>query len=225
MSVLAFDYDIFHELLVEATRAAFRRLQRELPEEAFYVYALQASADHSNVCIYADTEEQLSRLTSIQQRKHATSWYAGLDLEALRRALRYGPNAYLCPSIVSGYFADLNAIIAERAQILFDAQKALEAELPEEEAYERFAPHRRAFVSVCVNTLKQLEAEGLFGRGAARHQVLVSFLSGEIYHEAYLQYGLDLNPPQVIERFLDEMVAAAKVSEVIQENMLRNAQM
>lgn len=222
---LAFDYDLFYDMLVEAARAAFRRLQTELPEEAFYVYALHASADFSQLCIYADTEEQLSRLTSIQLRKYAATWYQGLDLEELRRALRYGPNAYLCPGLVAGYFDEVNAIAAQRAQILFDAQKLLAAETSEEEAAERIAPHQRALVGVCLHVLKQLEAEGVFGRGAARHNVLVSFLAGEVYHEAYLQYGLDLNPPTVLERFIGEMVAASQVSQVIQDNMWRSAQM
>ena len=225
MTDLAFDYDLFYEMLVEAARAAFRRLQRELPDEAFYVYALHASADYSSLCIYADSEEQLSRLTSIQLRKYAATWYQGLDLEELRYALRYGPSAYLCPSLVAGYFTDVNAIAAERAQILFDAQRALAQDMAEEAAAERLAPHRRAFVSVCLHVLKQLEAEGVFGRGAVRHNVLVSFLAGEVFHEAYLQYGLDLNPPTVLERFIAEMVAASQVSQVIQDNMRRSAQM
>ena len=167
----------------------------------------------------------MSRLTSIQLRKYANTWYQGLDLEELRHALRYGPNAYLCPSLVSGYFEDVNAIAAERAQILYAAQKALLHELSEEAAVERMAPHRRAFVGVCLHVLKQLEAEGVFGRGAARHNVLISFLAGEVFHEAYLQYGLDLNPPTVLERFLAQMVAASQVSQIIQDNMWRSAQM
>ena len=225
MLEIAFDYDLFREWLTDAARAAFRRLQNELPDETFYVYALHASADHSTLCIYADTEEQLSRLTSIQLRKYATTWYEGLDLEELRRALRYGPNAYLCPGLVQDYFAEVNAITAERAQWMQAALNKLSEDMPQEDAYERLAPHRGAFVSVCVHVVKQLEAEGVFGRGALRHNTLVSFLVGEIFHEAYLQYGFDLNPPTVIERFLDEMVVAAQVSQVIQENMLRGAQM
>ena len=110
-------------------------------------------------------------------------------------------------------------------QAIHTALQRLAEDMPHEAAYERLAPHRGAFVSVCVNALKQLEAEGIFGRGTRRHKTLVSFLAGEIYHEAYLQYGLDLNPPTVIEGFLAEMVAAAQVSEVIQENMWRSAQM
>lgn len=225
MLELAFDYDLFYEWLVDAARSAFKRLQSELADESFYVFALHASADFSQMCIYADTEEQLSRLTSIQLRKYATTWYEGLDLEELRRALRYGPNAYLCPSLVADYFNEVNVITAERAHALHTAQQKLAQDMTHEAAAERLAPHRGAFVSVCVHVLKQLEAEGVFGRGASRHQVLVSFLVGEIFHEAYLQYGLDLNPPTVIERFLGEMVAASKVSEVIQENMWRSAQM
>lgn len=53
----------------------------------------------------------------------------------------------------------------------------------------------------------------------------MTFVSGVVYHEAYLRYALDLNPPAVVERFLGELVAAADVSQVIQENMWRYAQM
>jgi hypothetical protein len=225
MLEIAFDYDLFREWLADAARSAFRRLQNALPDETFYVYALHASADHSQLCIYADSEEQLSRLTSVQLKKYATTWYDGLDLEELRRALRYGPNAYLCPALVQDDFAEVNGICAERARLLQAAQQKLAEEMPAEAAYEALAPHRQAFISVCIYVLKQLEAEGVFGRGARRHDTVVSLLVGEIYHEAYLQYGLDLNPPTVMERFVGEMVAASQVSQVIQDNMLRGAQM
>ncbi|MFO7323658.1 MAG: DUF4303 domain-containing protein [Chloroflexota bacterium] len=222
---LPFDYDHFSTLLLDAARNAFLRLQRERAGETFYLFALHASEDFANFCIVADTEEALDRLTHAQYQKYRHSWYDGLSFSELRQVLRYGAGEYFCPDAYRPLFDEVNAVASRRSRQLYEAQQQLTSEGGADYAQEALLPYRRAMISVCLRVLKQLEAEGIFGPRERRYEVLVTFLSGMIYHEAYLQYALDLNAPQVVERFLGELVAAADVSQIIQENMWRHAQM
>jgi hypothetical protein len=85
----------------------------------------------------------------------------------------------------------------------FDAVNKLLARAEREGLYEMYGG---VLEGLCIDVLKELDAAGTFGTGAAREQVVlgVCYIGGDNSEKEFLGWGKQVNPPKVFKRLKAE---------------------
>jgi len=185
-----FDFEQFFKLLYAASKSAFTSIQHVRKSESFYIFALYTCEDLGYVFPTSSTEEGL---TQVAQKYSAIKDYQGFSIEQLREDLRWSP----CdsPLHVEGeeYFVEVNKFLSDVPRIVHA--------IPEEESWSEFEDFVDKFLGVCINVLKQLDTEGIFGEGERRNSIVLNILMGDQSDEERLRFAKLLNPSSVYNHF------------------------
>jgi hypothetical protein len=183
-----FDFEHFRSLLCEASRAAFPHIQRTHQGEKFYHFALNIPPELGYVSPFSSTEEAL---TFAAQKFLAPGWHAGVSLEQAREIIRWGSDANNVHPVGAELFERVNEFVERVPGILYDMPT---------ETWDEFQAFCSRFIGVCIDVLKELDSEGVFGTGVRRNTVVVSIWRGDLDDETWLSYGRRINPEVVCER-------------------------
>ncbi len=123
----------------------------------------------------------------------------GRTLEQLRRELRWSPCDSPLHSEGGSYCQRANELlepVPELLQALYDR---------EHDAWERSDKLIEQLDSIFLDVLKQLDAEGVFGRGEHRASVVVNLLMGDQSNESRLAYAKQLNPREAYQKLEEDL--------------------
>ena len=189
----SFDFDGFASCLYDAAKAAFSAIQRTHEGEAFYSFALFTSGDMAYVFPTASTEQGLTQVAHQYFEKGEAT---GSNLQQERDSLRWSPGDSPLHMEGQPFFEAVNKLTATIGDIV--------GEFPED-SWDEFDAFVAQFMTVCINVLKRLDAEGLFGRDDQRNAITLNILMGDQSDEEMLKYAKLLNPPPAYERFRKEL--------------------
>ncbi len=192
----SFDFQQFHTTLLEEARVGFHSIRRQHRGETFYSFALYTYGERAYIFPTASTEEGL---TQVARKYMAKGHYQGRALEQLRRELRWSP----CDSPLHGE----GAAYCQRANELLEPVPELLQALNDREHDSRKRSDKliEQLDSIFLDVLKQLDAEGVFGRGEHRASVVVNLLMGDQSDESRLAYAKQLNPREAYQKLEEDL--------------------
>lgn len=209
MHELNFDYEAFYPRLLDATRQALTWEKVQHAGETFYAFGIYGSAGWGYIVPFCCTEEALTRVAESYLERSGTTLYRGMTLKDMRLDLRFSladsPYARVFENVpYKRLFESINHITTNRQNVLFEMWDTVYEQQGEDEAQAIIEPENERFTHVCHRVLKQLDAEGLFGRGAAREAVTVIATDGDqdLDLSTFGDAIRDLNPPSVYEDYL-----------------------
>jgi hypothetical protein len=170
------DVGRLHSALLDAARKAFGTIQREHPDEKFYAFALYTHDDVGYILPTSNSEEGLERATLRYVRENKS------DFASHKASLRWSPCDWEYHLTGEDYFSEVERILDEGPDIY---------KIKDEERIER---HVETVYSQCREVLKELDAEGLFGRREERKRVVINLLKGDQSEAEMLQWAKELNP-------------------------------
>lgn len=199
---LQFDYDEFYTRVFQAGKEAFEHIHAAYAHETIYHVGLLTWYNQRRLVPFFNTEEQLMRDARVSFRRLHQPPHNRVDstvvetYDELVLGLRYKPTA------TSYYPTEFEASF-EAVQTFVSARKAaLDTLLTQHEAYQA---HRKLFIEVCLRALETLEAEGIFGRGAARERRVVNlYWTNDQTEEEQLTFARRLNPSSIFARYEQE---------------------
>ncbi len=183
-----FDFEHFRSLLYEASRAAFPHVQRTHEGGKFYHFALSISPELGYVYPFSNTEEEL---TFVAQKFLAPGWHPGLSLEEAREIVRWGSDNNHLRHADAEFFEGVNEFLKPVPGILHRFPM---------DPWDQFRAFCDRFIGVCIDVLRQLDSEGVFGTGIRRNTAVVNIWVGDLTDERWLRYARQLNPDVVYER-------------------------
>ncbi|MBI5035015.1 MAG: DUF4303 domain-containing protein [Chloroflexi bacterium] len=182
------DFQLFHNLLYEASRTAFLDIQRTHENETFYFFALNIEPLFGYIFPFSNTEETL---TSMAENFLVPGYHPNLSLAEAREIVRWGTIDAPLHHEGMTFFEKVNKFLEPVTEILM--------EFPHD-PWDEFEAFHSRLVGVCIDVLKQLDAEGIFGAGDRRNAILVNIFVGDVTDEQWLKYARELNLDVVYER-------------------------
>jgi hypothetical protein len=187
------NFDRLQEALYQHGLAAIPRIRSHRPSDSFYSFAFYTNDEFSYAFLTASTEQGLDEVVAEYRQEPL---YAQKDPAQLRTNLKWSP----CDSPLHE-FCEEGAI--ELDEIMTEVSEAF-PDVDDEEAFGDFVGRvEEAFLSA----LKQLDTEGRFGTPAERDQVVINLLMGDQSDEDRTRLASELNPPEVVARFTEELAA------------------
>jgi hypothetical protein len=171
----AIDGELYPTLLA-ATRQALIVLRDEHPDERLYAFGLFTSPGAEYVTVTANSEEGLKRRSG------------GMAMSPLR----WSPCDWEYHDLGEGPLWD------QVANLLPDYSGV---RLPAEQ----MEAHLESVFDTCIQVLRDLDAEGLFGEGPERERIVLNLWMGDQGDDERLELASLLNPPSVCQRFAREM--------------------
>lgn len=212
----AFDDEILKKLLLETSRKGFCQLKQKYSDEHIYCFALYSHGSYSFVYTAASSEEGLTR----SAEKHMAhdmaenhGWFNGLSLDQVRMMLRHniGDSPLHEPTIAETLFKIVCDLTEVRSNTLFNKWCDIANEVSEKAAFDAVKPYNQTFLDMCFDVLRQLDHEGLFGKGRQRQRVVVNFLTAGQSRTEMVSYARALNPPAVVKRYESELETASGI--------------
>ena len=191
-----FDFQQFQTTLLEEARVGFPGIQQQHRGETFYCFALYTYGERAYIFPTASTEEGL---TQVARKYMAKDYTQGRTLEQLRRELRWSPCDSPLHSEGGSYCQRANEQlepVPELLQALYDR---------EHDSWEQSDKLIEQLDSIFLDVLKQLDAEGVFGRGEHRASVVVNLLMGDQSDESRLAYAKQLNPREAYQKLEEDL--------------------
>jgi WD40 repeat protein len=167
--------------LVAAARAAFTQARELHPDESFYCYALYSDAFAAYILPTCCSEEGLRRVAS----RYAEEF--GGTVAEKAEDLRWNPPDWPHHMLGEEHFAEVLGLLESRGDPWQRDDDGLDAEID-------------ARFEACFRALTLLDAEGFFGQGAERDQVIVTVLQGDQSDRNRLENARRLNPPAAVTR-------------------------
>lgn len=165
-----------------AAETFLRAVSKEHPGETLYGFLFEISCEGFSAHGAAATEEGL--------RRYAEEYAAedGGDADQLQAEFRWG-------STEDAWYQQPDAA--------FDAVNRLLARAEREGLNEMCGG---VLEGLCIDVLKELDAAGTFGTGAARERVIlgVCYIGGDNSPEEFLGWAKQVNPPRVFKRLRAE---------------------
>jgi hypothetical protein len=174
--------DNIRAALRKAAEKFLRAVAREHPGETMYGFLFEISCEGFSAHGAAATEERL--------RKYAEEYAAedGSDADQVRSEFRWG-------STEDAWYQQPDSAFAAVNRLLTRAER--------EGLYEMYAG---VLEGLCLEVLKELDAAGTFGTGAARERVVlgVCYIGGDNSEKEFLRWAKQVNPPKVFKRLKAE---------------------
>jgi hypothetical protein len=176
-----FDGEKFRVMVRDATRRTFTALRQKHPKETFYAFALYSDEDGMTMLPAANSEERLQ--AKVKER--------GADKKGPEyvRELRWATPEWA----YEGAEADDFDLICDKLAAIVVGDKPIKGGR---------AKFKKQVFETAVEVLADLDAEGLFGQGAARQRITLFFTnseSGSLSLER--KTARRLNPASVYKRF------------------------
>jgi hypothetical protein len=183
-----FDFEQFHNLLYEASRTAFLDIQRTHENETFYFFAMNIEPLFGYIFPFSNTEETL---TYMAEKFLAPGYHPNLSLDEAREIVRWGTIDAPLHHEGMTFFEEVNKFLEPVTEILMGFPN---------DPWDEFEAFHNLLVGVCIDVLKRLDAEGIFGTRERRNTILVNIFVGDLTNEQWLKYARELNPDVVYER-------------------------
>jgi hypothetical protein len=193
----SFDIESFHREMLLAARAAFVKINEFHAKDGIYCYAIMTAGTYYWFVPFAGTEASLEIAARSYQRMPQ---YRHKTIPQLKCELRWSPADSPMIDVAGKCFDRVNEL-AKQLQPIFNGFDV-------DNGWEDFRAFSAKIAAVCVDVLKELDREGLFGIGAARELVIIVLLWGDQSDEDRLKYASQLNSESACKRFADEMHAA-----------------
>jgi hypothetical protein len=226
MSDTNFDYEIFHDLLLDALRQGFLGIQEEHLDEAFYMFAVLISAEGNDLCMMAETEEGLHRRAEADlDHLKKMGWahdFDGITFDEVKESMRFETPSYFCEAKYQDLLSDINNVLMSTSMSRFRAYYELAKKVGGDEARKVVEePHWDKFTAECVRVFKQLDAEGIFSKRQPRQNITLGYVIGDIDPLQFLHVAAELNPPEIVERLQIANTVFEDVVRREQENRAR----
>jgi hypothetical protein len=183
-----FDFNEFYELLLDATRKAFRAILDAHPDETFYTFALYYSDDALVVIPSCNSEEghlRYEELTPVDRDEQTLDWFYS--------RWSFWDWAY-CSSRDDDNFGPVTARLNAYLKPFIDAVT--------DEGMMDYMIGLGTIEKACARVMQALDREGLFGVGQAREKVVLNVLNKEtLFVEDDLSYAYLLNHTSTYERW------------------------
>jgi Domain of unknown function (DUF4303) len=180
------------EQLLQATVAIIKQFKAEHPKEKQYSFSFVAPPEGTSVCCTFATEEGLTNIAT-EYVNNVPGISKDNSIETQRISLRWlNPDE----GWYYYYFGDI-----------FDGlwlQPFITGGLEEfDESTE----------DICVDTLKELDKMGLFGKGDDRNLIVIGFTYG-YDPDDFLNFAKEVNPPIIYDRLCVEIRESCKINGV-----------
>jgi hypothetical protein len=176
------EYSPLKQLLLQAMRQAYLRLQEVSKGEELYVFGLFHNSEMSYVYATANTEEGLQACIESQTHQSGTS------AEELRVRLRWSTADWKYHLIGEDAFTEANAFL----------------ETYWDEGFTKFSANLELLSSIYHDVLRELDESRLFGDRAV-NKLLVGIFEPTINPATIIQMSSLFNPPLVHKQFVDEV--------------------
>ena len=188
-----FDFERLKAALSVAARRAFVEIQTAHRDERIYSFALFTSSELRHILPTAATEEGLSEAA----RTYSESGQArGLSLDELRHLLRWRMVDSPLHLEGAGHLEEVQELLEPLPDILDG--------LPEN-SWDEFDAIVERYMGVCVDVLKQLDAEGVFGQQQRRNAIVLNVVMGSESDEERIKYARLLNPSPTVLSYQAEL--------------------
>ena len=184
------DRDTFHSTLKRELRSAWTALQLAHPTERFYSFGVYTTEVAGYLTVTASTEEGLATAAKTYADRN------GGDPVLIRASLRWSP----CDSPLHAEGATL---LAESDLLRQDGPDPYEDSAESGEAID-------LIFDVAVMALRELDAEGIFGREVERARLTLGIWMGDQSNEDRIEFARLLNPEPVAQRFAHEITAGTQ---------------
>ncbi len=187
------DRDALDTTLRAELRAAWATLRGRHPGERFYSFGVYTTELADYLSVTASTEEGLSEVS----QRYVTE--TGSDPAAQRVALRWSPTD--------------SPLHREGRELLVGSDRLRQrGEGPEPYDDTPEADEAIALIfDVAIQALRQLDAEGVFGEGLERAQLVLGIWKGDQSDEERIEFASLLNPRPVAERFAREIADQSRL--------------
>lgn len=190
------DFDDFHDLLLDATRDLLLHVRREYADRQMYAFYLFHDAPWGFMVPKMTVEGGIKSLPQLGY----------VIKEAINLALRSasGPkfpdwmqkqpyHIDVASSVGREYFELVNMWLlrAQFYRVTF--------------TYKQMEQYHRTMTAISIDVLQALDKRGLFGEGEDRQQTIVNLVMMKDANREYLQHARDLNPPEVYQRWIEEL--------------------
>jgi hypothetical protein len=174
--------DDIRAALRAAAETFLRGVEKQHPGETLYGFLFEISSVGFSANGAAATEEGLARYAEAYAQEN------GGTADRLRAEFRWG-------STEDAWYQQPDAAFAAVNKLLARAER--------EELYEEYGG---ALEGLCLDVLKDLDAAGTFGTGAARDRIVlgVCYTGGDNSEEEFLGWAKQVNPPKVFKRLKAE---------------------
>ena len=215
-----FDFKKFRNILEDEARAIFEVVSAEWEKDNIYACGFAAhSEEFESLYPLVFTHKHLDKRI-VSKRKRNYLAFKGMSLTNLRWYYRYRYSInYEVNDVLRTAFAQSNHMIAQGGASLLGMWIDAAGKLTDKHADDLMKPHLTHFRATCINVLRQLNREGLFGRGEIRqNRVLMIDYTGYTDDDPAGRIIGALNPPEVVNRYRIEMAKASSFDMLIRRN-------
>jgi hypothetical protein len=184
------DREALQTTMLAELRAAWASLRGRHPSEQFYSFGLYTTDLVDYLMVTASTEEGLSEVT----RRYVIQ--TGRDATALRATLRWSPAD-------SPLHAEGDGLLAESDRLRHAAPDPYDDTPEADEAIS-------LVFDVAIQSLQQLDREGVFGEGVERAQLVLGIWKGDQSDDERVEFARLLNPRPIVERFAREIAEGTR---------------
>jgi hypothetical protein len=175
--------DVIRAELRSAAEKFLHEVRREHPGETLYGFLFEVSCEGFSAHGTAASEEGLTR--------YAERWVAdkGGKLNKLKAEFRWG-------SPEDAWYQEPDAVFDRVNRLLGEAEK--------QELYEMYDSTLNA---ICIQVLKQMDADGVFGVGPERERMVIGvcYIGGDNSEKEFLGWAKQVNPASVYKRLQQEL--------------------
>jgi hypothetical protein len=182
--------DAIRTALRAAAEEFLRGVEKEHPGETLYGFLFEIEPSQSTAHGAVGTEEGLTR--------YAEKWVKGKSADERTNTVEKARDCFRWGSTEDAWYQQPDEVFGSVNELL---QRALEEGL-----YERYSD---GLEKVCVEVLKELDAEGRFGTGAERERVVLGlcYIGGDNSAEEFLRWARQVNPQKVYRRLRREYLS------------------
>lgn len=171
--------------LRSAAEDFLKRVSKKHPNETRYGFLFETSCEGFSAHGAVGTEEGLTRFASQYVKEE------GGDLDEVRQEFRWG-------STEDAWYQQPDAA--------FEAVNELLGQAEEQELYETYDG---TLEELCIEALKEMDADGVFGIGTDREKIVlgVCYIGGDNSAKEFLGWAKQVNPSKVYRRLRKEYLS------------------
>ncbi len=194
---MSFNLEDMEKILYEEAKDTFSQIRDDLSDQHIYSMALYTTDGLGYLSPTCSTFEGLEQVAI---RYQTNERYKNQSLDQLKTLLKWS-------YADSPYHLLHEDMMDESFKIMLEFDEALSAAYDDEDegSEEKGDQLLRIAFSTCVKVLRNLDEEGIFGRGEYRERIVLNIAMGDQSNESRIQFARLLNPPATAERFAAEL--------------------
>lgn len=215
-----FDFDRFYTILEGEARTLFEYAHTRWSNDTIYACGFAShSEEFESLHPLIFTQKYLDVWLK-EKRKREYQRFKGMSLTNLRWYYRYRqPLDYRTDETLQKAFLHSNRLIARGGASLLGMWIDAAGKLTIQHADDMIKPHLTRFRATCINVLRQLNRDGLFGKQVARDSMILMInYSGYTDDDPAGRIVGALNSPEIVNRYRIEMAKASSFDMLIRRN-------